>query len=196
MGEVVGSVWLGELFEKQAKFDAFVLERRSNGVHKSELCYETLNAYLVELGEFLNEVRAFKHWSDKRMSREEAFEEYIDGLHFLLSLGNTELEKLDVLTLENKIEELYASIIVDPRSSVLYYLEEKNSVEGSAIFVERSIELFTQARDLLSGDEDKFVEYFMKYISVGFSIGLTIGDIRREYERKNRINYERQLNGY
>ena len=47
-----------------------------------------LLALLVELGEFANETRAFKYWSLKGPSEKSVIlEEYVDGLHFLLSLG-------------------------------------------------------------------------------------------------------------
>lgn len=45
-------------------------------------------ALLTELGEFANETRCFKYWSFKGPSPKEVIlGEYVDGLHFLLSLG-------------------------------------------------------------------------------------------------------------
>jgi dimeric dUTPase (all-alpha-NTP-PPase superfamily) len=49
--------------------------------------YDRLCALLVELGEFANEMRAFKYWSLKPASSQSVLlEEYADGLHFLNSL--------------------------------------------------------------------------------------------------------------
>lgn len=46
-------------------------------------------ALWVELAEAVNEWKdLFKYWSNKETKREKALEEYVDGLHFLLSLGN------------------------------------------------------------------------------------------------------------
>jgi dimeric dUTPase (all-alpha-NTP-PPase superfamily) len=48
---------------------------------------DRLCALLVELGEFANEMRAFKYWSLKPASDQSVLlEEYADGLHFLNSL--------------------------------------------------------------------------------------------------------------
>lgn len=45
-------------------------------------------ALLVEIGELANETRCFKYWSNKPASeREVILEEYVDGLHFILSIG-------------------------------------------------------------------------------------------------------------
>ncbi|MCI7057834.1 MAG: dUTP diphosphatase [Candidatus Enteromonas sp.] len=45
-------------------------------------------ALLVELGEFANETRCFKYWSNKGPSPKEIIlDEYADALHFFLSLG-------------------------------------------------------------------------------------------------------------
>jgi dimeric dUTPase (all-alpha-NTP-PPase superfamily) len=49
--------------------------------------HDRLCALLVELGEFANEMRAFKYWSLKPASAQHVLlEEYADGLHFLNSL--------------------------------------------------------------------------------------------------------------
>lgn len=46
-------------------------------------------ALWVEIGELVNEWKElFKFWSNKTMDRAKALEEYIDCLHFLLSIGN------------------------------------------------------------------------------------------------------------
>jgi dimeric dUTPase (all-alpha-NTP-PPase superfamily) len=43
-------------------------------------------ALIVELGELANEVRSFKFWSYKNPSNKEVIlEEYVDGLHFIIS---------------------------------------------------------------------------------------------------------------
>ena len=49
---------------------------------------ERVLALLVELGEFANETRCFKYWSEKPPSpKERILDEYADALHFFLSLG-------------------------------------------------------------------------------------------------------------
>lgn len=51
---------------------------------------EKVIALLVELGELLNEKpETFKYWKNKRGHQAKALVEYVDGIHFLLSYGNT-----------------------------------------------------------------------------------------------------------
>ena len=46
-------------------------------------------ALLVEISELANETRCFKHWSKKGPSEESVIlEEYVDSLHFFLSIAN------------------------------------------------------------------------------------------------------------
>ena len=45
-------------------------------------------ALLVEIGELANETRSFKFWSVKPASEKKIIlEEFVDGIHFILSLG-------------------------------------------------------------------------------------------------------------
>lgn len=49
-----------------------------------------ISAFLIELAEFINEQRDFKYWSVKPPSEKYVLlEEYIDGIHFLISLGSS-----------------------------------------------------------------------------------------------------------
>lgn len=193
---LLSSVWLVDLFDKQDQLDRFIMEKLGREVPSDELALETTNAFLVELGEFLNEVRAFKNWSSKKMSREEAFEEYIDGFHFLLSLGNTRFGDLDVSKLETKIEQMYADLLTFFSDTMFFYLKEKESRAGSITFMTSSVKLFSECNVLLGDSVEDFMNYFAQYMYLGFSIGMSINDVIKEYDRKNKINYERQLNGY
>src|SRR5690606_41193415 len=51
---------------------------------------ERVLALQVEVAELANETRCFKYWSLKPPSeRSKILEEYVDGIHFILSLGLT-----------------------------------------------------------------------------------------------------------
>lgn len=71
----------------QAELDNHIaLEKQ---IHLSDYKLERIIALSVEFHELLNEVRfIFKYWSAKKMDRQRALEEYVDGLHFLLSIAN------------------------------------------------------------------------------------------------------------
>ncbi|MGG4002815.1 dUTP diphosphatase, partial [Geobacillus stearothermophilus] len=59
-----------------------------HGLMEEDLFARKQLAFLVELGELANETRCFKFWSIKPPApAERVLEEYVDGLHFLLSLG-------------------------------------------------------------------------------------------------------------
>lgn len=59
------------------------------GLTRKETFDKRKLALWVELGELVNEWKElFKYWSNKKMKREKALEEFVDGIHFLLSIGN------------------------------------------------------------------------------------------------------------
>src|SRR5699024_11734252 len=75
-----------ELYEMQRKLDMYIEENHS--LVKEGIFPKKLLALLVELGELANETRCFKFWSTKPPSQKQVIlEEYVDVLHFILSLG-------------------------------------------------------------------------------------------------------------
>jgi dimeric dUTPase (all-alpha-NTP-PPase superfamily) len=77
---------LDELFPLQKGLDDEIA--KNHHVTYEETHRKRLLALLVELGEFSNETRCFKFWSEKGPSAKEVIlDEYADGMHFFLSLG-------------------------------------------------------------------------------------------------------------
>lgn len=75
------------LKEKQRELDTYIGETK--GIRMEEHVLDRNKALLVEFGEFINEVpELFKYWSNKKMNRDEALEEFVDGIHFLISISN------------------------------------------------------------------------------------------------------------
>ena len=61
---------------------------QKNMTYNRKIVKRKMLALLVEIGELANETRCFKYWSNKPASeREVILEEYVDGLHFILSIG-------------------------------------------------------------------------------------------------------------
>ena len=74
------------LFSMQRQLDERIETER--GLRGERLIERKLLALLVEVGELANETRCFKFWSSKPKAADETIlEEYVDGLHFILSLG-------------------------------------------------------------------------------------------------------------
>src|SRR5690625_3524767 len=104
---------LQKLFDAQKKLDDHI--RKEKGLEGQDLLDKKILALQVELGELAQEWRGFKFWSEDREPRYETVEiyvhgydgpgqstrasieeyqrwpieeEYVDCLHFLLSIGN------------------------------------------------------------------------------------------------------------
>src|SRR5690625_2629730 len=78
---------LNTLFKKQKQLDDYI--GKTKDIDMENYKYERVIALQVEFNELLNELPfLFKYWSRKKMNREKALEEYVDGIHFILSIGN------------------------------------------------------------------------------------------------------------
>src|SRR5699024_11539088 len=70
----------------QNDLDTYIAKKHN--LIEKDLFEERFLALLVELGELANETRCFKFWSTKERSNESVIlEEYVDNIHFLLSIG-------------------------------------------------------------------------------------------------------------
>ena len=87
---------LEELYKKQNDLDAYIVKKSMNEVYSIDMNHndmgflnDRLLALFVEVGEFANATRCFKYWSKKPSeSKERLLDEYVDMLHFWLSIGN------------------------------------------------------------------------------------------------------------
>lgn len=156
------------LFQMQKQLDYFIEEQHS--LAGEPLFEKKVMALLVEVGELANETRCFKFWSLKPPSdRSVIAEEYVDGIHFILSLG-----------LEIGIEDIN--------------LEGKESTEDlTSLFhhVFDAIHQFKLDRELLT-----YEKLFTTYLTLGNKLGFLANDIQEAYLKKNKINFERQEQGY
>lgn len=102
---------LEKFYLLQEKLDNHIFE------NKNKNRPETLNARIlaatIELAEIANEVKSFKFWSNKGIDREKAIEEYVDVLHFLLSIGidlNHRLEESAFLEINLDFTDLFLKL--------------------------------------------------------------------------------------
>jgi len=80
-------VSLQDLFATQKDLDEHI--GKTKNIDMENYKYERVIALQVEFNELLNELPfLFKYWTNKKMDRSKALEEYVDGIHFILSIGN------------------------------------------------------------------------------------------------------------
>ncbi|MEN2468128.1 dUTP diphosphatase [Ornithinibacillus sp. JPR2-1] len=201
---------LEKLFKIQAELDKRILDKHN--LHGEDLLDKKILALQVELGELANEWRGFKFWSKDQEPRTEIvchacngnqffvtgeevepgmpyyepclycygtgiearplLEEYVDCLHFILSIG-----------LELGFEK------VKP-----YLVHEKTALTMFGVIF-KEISKFS----VVSGREHKqfyYGEILSNFIGLGKTLGFTWEQIEQAYLEKNKINHERQVNGY
>ena len=120
-----------QLFKLQKELDDRIA--KEHDLQPKKLLKEKMLALLVEIGELANETRCFKYWSNKPASeREVILEEYVDGLHFILSIGiDLGIDKtsysISVQTNKTQVEiflDTYAKVIrFTDQPSITNYIE-------------------------------------------------------------------------
>lgn len=151
-----------------------ILDKRISSEHNLEgtnLFHKKLLALLVELGEFANETRCFKFWSKKGASeRSVVLEEYVDGLHFILSLGL--LKEYTDITLE--FNNIYVT-------------------DGTLGF----LSLYKSVLDFReTPTKANYQDLFQCFINLGCFFKFSGEDIETAYLDKNKVNHQRQEQGY
>jgi dimeric dUTPase (all-alpha-NTP-PPase superfamily) len=161
---------LEKLFRMQRGLDQHIEEK--HGLQNEDLFDRKVLALLVELGELANETRCFKFWSIKPSSEKSVvLEEYVDGIHFILSLGiECGFQNLDYIL---DIEPLSASTT---EQFLLIY------------------QLVNKFRDTKS--ESDFKTLLQSYLQLGTLLGISYEEMEKAYFTKNEVNYQRQQNNY
>ncbi|WP_209122051.1 dUTP diphosphatase [Alkalihalobacillus sp. BA299] len=161
---------LEKLFNMQRQLNERII--REHQLEGQDLLAEQILALEVELGELANETRCFKYWSNKPPAdRHIILEEYVDGLHFILSLG-----------IVLKFEDVQLQ-------------EKRYDSEISLVNVfQRVFDLITKLSENQS--DESFIELFTTYLLLGEQLGFTHEDIEQAYFEKNEVNHKRQDEGY
>ncbi|MEC5421979.1 dUTP diphosphatase [Virgibacillus sp. C22-A2] len=156
------------LYTMQAQLDKYI--ETKNNLNSKSVFQEKCLALLVELGELANETRCFKFWSSKsRNEKHVILEEYVDGIHFILSLG---------------IEKGHHYVSKFIQSTNCTETEQFNEVfEGCIMFKKEP-------------NHRNYEKLFESYIQLGNVLGFTETEIQEAYLKKNEVNYERQNQGY
>ncbi|MGJ9457160.1 dUTP diphosphatase [Oceanobacillus sp. CF4.6] len=157
-----------KLFTMQKQLDTYI--ENNHDLSKTDVFQEKYLALLVELGELANETRCFKFWSHKpRNEKAVILEEYVDVIHFILSLG-----------LEKGFSYETISWETIPHTET----EQFNAVFEAAVIFKHDT------------TEANYVNLFITALQLAAILGFTEEDIQHAYIKKNEINYERQNQGY
>ena len=159
---------LHKLFTMQRALDEYI---QSNKQVTEEIFEKKGLALIVELAELANETRCFKFWSEKGPSeRDVILEEYVDSIHFILSLG---IEKgFDDLPKwpKGEAEGDLTLLFIRTNESVLTFLTEPTKTNYEKVWI--------------------------MYGAIAEDLGFSSEDVLQAYIQKNEKNYERQKSGY
>lgn len=162
---------LSKVFEKQ-----WVLDQHYKSHPQILLDYsfdKKLIAFFVEIAEFLNEIEVFKYWkiTKKHDNKLKILEEFVDGLHFLASIG---------LELNYQAFEFRWEV-------------------SSQSFVELIKELYLQYAYFLNS-KDKTEEQYRKIAITFFQIVINLGfsakEVLQAFTLKNQLNLTRIQQNY
>lgn len=211
-------ITLEQLYELQKKLDARIIKEK--GLEGQDLLPNTVLALQVEIAELANEWRGFKHWSNDRQPRTKVdngicfecggtgdaeiksmmmfldcdkcngtgreyanrlLEEYADCLHFFLSIAL----QLDLLVFD------------------LYQPDEELENETSLVFIEllHTVGMISGPKFINDPEWIKPVEWFKTALYMFYSLGeqrlgFDFDQIAAAYLEKNKVNHNRQSNGY
>ena len=159
---------LEKLFKLQKELDSRIIDQHH--LQDRTLISEKILALQVEIAELANETRCFKYWSNKKpASRDVILEEYVDSLHFILSIG---LEfKFDDITLKYNASDSKAT--------------------------DQFVNIYIDITDfIVSSSKDHYITLFEDFMALGVTLNFTEDEIEDFYYKKNNINHERQASGY
>lgn len=159
---------INQLYEIQYELNDRIL--KEHNLVEEDLLNDRFLAFFVELGELANETRCFKYWSLKGPSEKEVImEEFSDGIHFLLTIG---------LTLDRPHLEFYQQ-------------------ESDQSLTELFLSIYNDANIVRSlGSKFVYVRMFNTFMLIAKALDFNEEDVYNSYMRKNKINHQRQDDGY
>jgi dimeric dUTPase (all-alpha-NTP-PPase superfamily) len=194
---------LEKMLSMQKELDERII--KDKGLEGLDLFPNTVLALQVELAEFANEGRWFKHWSNDQeprtnkvrgpyMDLEDAefynplLEEFVDGVHFFLSTAIQKGWEKTLWIYEEQLDpEHFDGDLTSWYLEMVYFLNKA--------YMEK------YSNDNKIGDFQKNAYYFriawMEFLNLGINgFGFTLEQIEQAYLDKNAVNHQRQENGY
>ena len=159
---------LSSLYAKQTELDARIAE--NHNVSYATTRERRILALLVEIGEFANATRCFKYWSNKPSEAQDiVLDEYVDGLHFFLSLG------------------------IDIKTSKKTYNHAKHAdnLTKQILEVYRLASIFYKKQD-----EKSYIKAFQAFLNIPVLLKVRWSTVEKAYYKKLGENYHRQDTNY
>ncbi|SDK47692.1 dUTP diphosphatase [Sediminibacillus albus] len=178
------------LADLQQKLDDYIIEKKELG--GQDLTLNIIFALQVEVAELANEARFFKHWSEERKPnmkepinnvtggiigwRNPTLEEYVDGLHFNLSLGNKIGTNWDGdFALRGTGDLMNKFAVINRRLNNAWWNYHDN---------------------MIGEYRTNWFFGFTAYLELGGLLGFSEAEVIEAYEKKNAENFRRQESGY
>jgi dimeric dUTPase (all-alpha-NTP-PPase superfamily) len=180
---------LSKLFELQRQLDEHIEKEHPRKPGEDRLAKKIL-ALQVELGELANELpEVFKFWSNKKNNREKALKEYVDGLHFILSIGMEYSYRYgEWLPINLSLpSELTPIEYKDITKQFNYMFQQVGYFYDCVADCEIACD---------SETEEQYEQLFRMFIGLGQMLGFTWKEIEEAYLQKNAVNHQRQETGY
>lgn len=160
-----------EMFDMQKKLDEHINEVKQ--LSGADVMEERILALLVEIGEFANETRCFKFWSDKPMSKKEVvLFEFVDNVHFILSIGN------------------HSGFTYGEGDQMEF---KKYDDDLTVLFIEY---FHSVSRFRVEPRPTNYIDIWSYLFSIARKMNFSEEDIYQAYVEKNKVNFERQASGY
>ncbi|AIX06332.1 dUTP diphosphatase [Bacillus subtilis] len=183
---------LEKMFEMQKALDERIIKEK--GLEGQDLLPNLILALQVELAECANEWRGFKHWSNDREPRicvidkkgqtakeyykNPLLEEYVDCLHFILSIGNR-LGWNDTDTIDDVV--------------VQHLISDKGFDTAKTFSCLLSIAYGFHFSNV---EKRTYISLFTTFFELGNKLGFKWEQIEAAYMDKNAVNHQRQQEGY
>lgn len=180
---------LTKMYDMQKVLDAKIIQEK--GLQYMDRLPYLILALQVELGECANEWRRFKYWSKDREPRTKVLvsgkhengmpvyrnpllEEYVDCLHFILSIGLHKGYDESIPVLQRNLYHFKMDSVIKQFNRLFYTIGSFNDDHNEA----------------------DYIRMCNNFLGLGELLGFTEEQIEKAYMDKNAVNHARQINGY
>lgn len=182
---------LEEMREKQLALDTLIEKRANLKSNDKQLIKSIIVGLSVELAEFINETKVFKHWTVKKMDKLRVLDEAADVLHLCLSLLNKMKSK------GNEVNGVCEEMLK-------YYSTKDNKeiINNTYMYCQKHTENIYNEFEKdgkICGNlkiEVSILLIITSLISILEILGFDETDLEQAYYQKNFLNIKRQENNY